>query len=112
LCIEQAARTVSTGRNRCKVMANELEPRPASSQPVIYQIRIKGHLRHEWTDWFGGLTITLEDNGDTLLTGPVADQAALHGLLKSVRDLGAPLVSVNQVPFKETYPSRSGKEKK
>ena len=64
---------------------------------MIYQIRIKGHLGSQWTDWFGGLKITLEDNGDTLLTGPVADQAALHGLLKKVRDLGMPLVSANRV---------------
>jgi hypothetical protein len=93
-------------------MSNELDPQPAPSQPVIYQIRIQGHLSREWTDWFEGLTIRLEDNGDTLLTGPVVDQAALHGLLKKVRDLGAPLVSVNQVPFNETHPSRSKKEKK
>ncbi len=64
---------------------------------MVYQIRIKGHLGRTWTDWFAGLTITLEDNGDTLLTGPVRDQAALHGLLKRVRDLGMPLVSVNPV---------------
>lgn len=61
---------------------------------MIYQIRIKGHLGSQWTEWFGGLTITLEDNGETLLTGSVVDQAALHGLLKKVRDLGMPLVSV------------------
>ncbi len=61
---------------------------------MIYQIRIKGHLSPQWTDWFGGMTITLEDNGDTLLTGPVVDQAALHGLLRKVRDLGMPLLSV------------------
>ncbi|MCK6626848.1 MAG: hypothetical protein L6R45_16945 [Anaerolineae bacterium] len=64
---------------------------------MVYQIRLTGHLGHQWTDWFGGLTITLETNGDTLLTGPVADQAALFGLLRKVRDLGLPLVEVIQV---------------
>ena len=64
---------------------------------MIYQIRIKGHLGHQWTDWFDGLSITLEENGETLLTGPVVDDAALHGLLKKVRDLGTPLLSVNRV---------------
>jgi hypothetical protein len=64
---------------------------------MIYQIRIKGHLGQQWTDWFDELTITLEENGDTLLTGPVVDDAALHGLLKKVRDLGMPLLSVNRV---------------
>ena len=64
---------------------------------MIYRIRIKGHLGQQWTDWFDELTITLEENGDTLLTGPVADDAALHGLLKKVRDLGMPLLSVNRV---------------
>ena len=77
-------------------MSNTLNPTTDPSQPLVYQIRIKGHLGHQWTDWFGGLTITLEDNGDTLLTGPVVDQAALYGLLKKVRDVGMPLVSVNR----------------
>jgi hypothetical protein len=66
-------------------------------QHQCYEIRIKGHLDDRWADWFDGLTITLEENGDTLLTGPVTDQAALHGLLKKVRDLGLPLVSVSPV---------------
>ena len=60
-------------------------------------IRLKGHLGRGWTDWFGGLAVTLEDNGDTLLTGPVVDQAALHGVLRKVRDLGLPLASVSAV---------------
>ena len=64
------------------------------NQQQFYEIRLKGHLDDRWAEWFDGLTITLEENGDTLLTGPVVDQAALHGLLKKVRDLGLSLVSV------------------
>ena len=75
-------------------MSDKLERQPTASQPVVYEIRLKGHLGPQWTDWFEGLTITLEEDGDTLLTGPVVDQAALHGLLKKVRDLGMPLISV------------------
>ena len=67
------------------------------NQPQRYEIRIKGHLDDRWADWFEGLAITLEENGNTLLSGPVTDQAALHGLLKKVRDLGMPLLSVNPV---------------
>jgi hypothetical protein len=66
-------------------------------EPRLTEIRIKGHLDNRWTDWFDGLTITREDNGDTCLSGPVVDQAALHGLLRKVRDLGLPLVSVIHV---------------
>ena len=65
-----------------------------SEQTMVYQIRVQGHLAQQWTAWFEGLTITLEENGDTLLTGPVIDQAALHGLLKKIRDLGLPLLSL------------------
>ncbi len=75
-------------------MSNKRNPKTDPSQAMVYQIRLQGHLGPQWTDWFGGLTITLEDNGDTLLTGPVVDQAALHGLLRKVRDLGMPLLSV------------------
>ncbi len=75
-------------------MPNTPDPTTDPSHSVVYQIRLKGHLGSQWTDWFDGLSITLEEDGDTLLTGPVIDQAALHGLLKKVRDLGLPLVSV------------------
>ena len=75
-------------------MPNELDSKTDPGQPMVYQIRLKGHLGRQWADWFGGLTVTLEDNGDTLLTGPVTDQAALFGLLRKVRDLGMPLLSV------------------
>ena len=64
----------------------------------VYEIRVKGRLDPRWTDWFEGLTITVESNGDSLITGPVVDQAALYGLLKKVRDLGLPLLSINPKP--------------
>ena len=66
-------------------------------EPERYEIRIQGHLDDKWANWFEGLTITREDNGETLLIGPVVDQAALHGVLRKVRDLGMPLLSVNRV---------------
>lgn len=78
-------------------MSNKSNSKRDSGQSMVYQIRIKGHLDHQWTDWFEGLTLTLEDNGDMLLTGLVVDQAALHGLLKKVRNLGMPLLSVMHV---------------
>jgi len=76
----------------------------------VYQVRIKGHLGSHWADWLGGLTITLEEDGNTLLTG-VVDQAALHGLLNKVRDLGMQLLSVNSVqPAQaEAAPDRAGR---
>jgi len=66
-------------------------------EPGTYSIRIKGHLKDRWAEWFGGMDITLDDDGSTLLIGQVLDQAALHGVLKKVRDLGMPLLSVNRV---------------
>ena len=70
---------------------------PPTSNAPSYEIRLKGHLEARWEQWFDGLTITLEENGNTLLSGPLADQAALHGILKKVRDLGLTLLSVNSV---------------
>jgi hypothetical protein len=82
-------------------MTDELNPKTDPDEQLAYQIGVRGHLDRQWSDWFGGLTITREDNGDTLLTGPVVDQAALHGLLRMVRDLGMTLVSVVEVPIDE-----------
>jgi len=66
-------------------------------EPERYEIRVKGHLEKRWADWFSGLTITALDNGETLLDGPVIDQAALHSVLRKVRDLGLPLLSVLRI---------------
>jgi hypothetical protein len=76
-----------------KILVSEVDSVP----PVDCQIRVKGHLSSEWTEWFDGMVITLEGEDLTVLSGPVADQAALYGLLKKVRDLGLPLLSVNCV---------------
>ena len=77
--------------------------------PAVYEIRVEGHLGRALAGWFEGLSIALDDNGDTLLTGAVVDQAALHGLLKRVRDLGVPLVSVNRLePGPAPQPTEEG----
>ena len=76
-------------------MSIKFNAKTDSSHPTVYQIRLKGHLGRQWTDWFEGLTITLENNGETLLTGPLVDQAALYGVLKSIGNLGLTLISVN-----------------
>jgi hypothetical protein len=86
-------------------MSHELIPRTDPAQPAVYQIRIQGHLSHHWAEWFDGMAISLEGNSDTLLTGSVIDQAALHGLLRKVRDLGMPLLSVTQVDPKQANKS-------
>lgn len=67
-----------------------------------YEIRVKGHLDSRWVAWFDGLTITPEINGETLISGSIVDQAALHGLLRTVRDLGMPLISVNRIEPDQT----------
>ena len=69
----------------------------ATIQPTIYQIRLKGHLGCEWAAWFESLTVQLDENGDTILVGPIADQAALHGVLRKIRDLGMPLLALNTI---------------
>lgn len=78
-------------------MTNEQKSKPDANRPLVYQFRLKGHLSQQWKDWFDGLTITLGEDGNTLLSGPVVDQAALHGILKRIRDVGVPLLSVNAI---------------
>jgi hypothetical protein len=82
-------------------MANESNSSNEKAQPLIYQIRIKGHLDRKWADWFCGLSITSLENGETLLTGLVLDQAMLHSLLRKVRDVGLPLVAVMRVELEQ-----------
>ena len=94
-------------------MTEQNGKRSHTSQPSLFQIRIEGHLDPQWTGWFSSLTVTLEENGYTLLTGPVADQAALFGLLKKIRDLGMSLVSINRVePCKPDISAKTSEKEK
>lgn len=79
------------------MMSDEQKSEHDPDQPKFFQIRIQGHLSQQWMNWFDGLVITLEEDGNTLLSGPVVDQSALHGILKKIRNLGMPLLSVNSV---------------
>jgi hypothetical protein len=92
--MKHVGQTVLTDHIRDMAMASEHTPSPDPGQPMICHLRIEGHLGPHWSDWLEGLAITLKDNGQTLLSGPVVDQAALHGLMRKVRDLGIPLLSV------------------
>ena len=94
-------------------MSQHHDPATPPNQASLYQIRLKGHLGSEWADWFGGMAVDLTEDGDTLLTGPVPDQAALHGILKKVRDLGLPLLAVQclAVPDKGAHSTHPKKEK-
>ncbi|WP_420627400.1 hypothetical protein [Candidatus Leptofilum sp.] len=78
-------------------MSNKQTQPADPTKPFAYQIRVKGHLSRQWAEWFEDVVITLEADGNTLLTSPTIDQAALHGLLRKVRDIGLPLLSVTAV---------------
>jgi len=95
--MKYVAQAALTSHPKDKVMSNDSKSESEQAQPLIYQIRIQGHLGSVWANWFSGLTITALDNGDTLLTDPMLDQAALHGVLRKVRDAAIPLVSVTRV---------------
>jgi hypothetical protein len=92
-----AAQAEMTATRGTKDMLHESNSSHEKAEPLIYQIRIKGYLDRKWADWFAGLSITSLAHGETLLTGPVLDQAMLHGLLRKVRDVGLPLIAVMQV---------------
>lgn len=79
-------------------MSNGSNPESGSSRPLTYEVRIEGHLGSDWADWFDGVIVSRLDDGDTLLIGPMVDQAALHAVLRRVRDLGLTLVSVRRLP--------------
>lgn len=89
-------------------MAKKLSRQEGTTEAAVYQIRFKGHLGEQWVGWFGGLEITPDANGETVLTGPVVDQAALFSLLRSVRDLGLPLLSVTRLPPGQTNAGDGG----
>lgn len=83
---------------------------PVWGRPTVYRIRVSGHLDDRWADSHEGLTVTREESGATVLTVPVVDQAALHGLLRKLRDLGVPLLSIN--PARSDLPGTSSREEK
>jgi hypothetical protein len=87
-------------------MMHERHSNRGPDRPDIYQIILEGHLSRQWSDWFEGFTITLDERGQTILVGPVIDQPALHGLLKKIRDLGIPLISVNRLDSGEEVPGQ------
>lgn len=80
-----------------KTVSDEIKEVLNQNINTIYQIRLKGHLGAQWSEWFNGMTITLENSGNTLLTGIITDQPQLHGLLKKIRDLGMILLSINYI---------------
>ena len=89
-------------------MTDQRTPTPDRPDAGRYQIRLTGHLDAHWATWFDGLTVSQESDGTTVISGPIADQAALHGVLQRVRDLGLPLVSVMRV--ERDHPDTTGIE--
>lgn len=91
-------------------MTDEQKPNPEADQPMVYEFRIKGHLGQQRMEWFERMTVTLGEDGNTLLSGTVVDQSALHGILKKIRDLGMPLLSMNLIesnPADNTDPDQA-----
>ena len=78
--------------------------------PTFYEIRIQGHIGDSWASWFEGLSLRHEENGEMVLRGVIVDQAALHGVLMRIRDLGLPLVSVNRVKSDRACDKNTGNQ--
>jgi hypothetical protein len=97
---------------RWKIVLDKNNQKSVPEIPTVYQIRIRGRLDQKWAEWFDGMAVTPEEGGDTLLTGPAKDQAALHGLIRKVRDLGISLVSIQAVPPDDTEPVTHGNNDK
>ena len=95
--METMQTTAATNGGRRTTVSTPRAPGAECHRPGEYEIRLKGHLETRWVEWFEGLSLSHEDDGTTLIRGPVIDQAALHGLLRKVRDLGLPLISVMRV---------------
>ena len=92
--------------------SKESNPKFNTRKESVYQIKIRGHLDSQWSDWFNGLSVTTDQEGNTLITGPVVDDSALHGLLKRIRDLGMPLISCNQIQSEEDDPYKKDRSEK
>lgn len=103
-------RRQSASRPAGRITPQRAPQEAEQDQPVVYQVRLKGHLDNRWADECEGLTVTLEETGNTILTVPVVDQAALYGMLRKLRDLGAPLISIN--PAGSAEPGKTSKEEK
>lgn len=104
--MEQVALTATQGQ----AMSRDAQPGDQAAATLIWQIRVEGHLGPEWSDWFGGLTVEAVEGGETLLRGSVVDQAALHGVLKRLRDLGIPLIALNRLEDNPAYPQADREE--
>lgn len=93
------------------MMPKEQKSAGGPAEPKVFAIRIQGHLSQQRMDWFDGLSITLEEDGNTLLRGTVVDQSALHGILKRIRDLGMPLLSVNSIDSDDSVKANTDRAK-
>jgi hypothetical protein len=89
-------------------LVDDYDQKIRQDQTQIYEIRIKGPLDADWSDWFEGMSVKLDEDGNTLISGPVVDQAALYSLLKKVHQIGLQLISINEIDCLESKKTRKG----